>query len=1162
MTRFDGDVQDTSQTLVVPAGTYQWMVWGVNSAGRWGNPSSVWSFTTQVDSTAPSVPGAISASPNPTNGVTTVTWGDSIDNQSGLAGYTLEYSSNGGASWLSVNTTASVATLDLAQGSYQLRVRARDNVGNISGWSNSASNVLFDKTAPLVTSLTASPNPTRSAPVLYFSYVDNTTASSGINRVEVWRTTDDNGVPQEPGWTQIAALAGGMTTTYTDRGVGAGIYWYGLHVVDNAGNCITETGAHCGGVTSDEADVRFPAGPLRVVYDTTPPAVTSVSPSSGTYNCSAANPLQITAQGQDAGWPQTLPVTLHYTTDAISEGQKIGAVDASRLAQGGARVLGVEAPTCSSAQLPFALAGSGTVNVVACDAVGNISGVEVRSYTCDVNPPAISYSSAPAATGWLNQARTITVQASDTDGVQTMAYCVTTEQDERCNPADGVIVDCAKQEGDLCQAQEILDQSGSWIVCAEASDTIGNRQRLQCGGPFLIDIDAPSRPFIDRQRSRTPTADPTPYVYWQSSGDDHSGVRYYNVIIYNTAGLQCYNGYTTQTSYPIPASCTGATPPSFSLGAPRSRLGILQRIWQAIIPGTLAAGGTPPVSGTYTVFVAAVDWAGNFSLPDSYQILIDRNAPTTPVIKLTGSPSSTPSPTNLTQPTVVWNPSTDTQSGVSGYCVNFYQKNQPTPSGRVQCGRICVSPSQTSVTLPAECYSPGAGGGWISQTESFDGKFGWFKRWLSRLFGYVFAAGNTSTVGGGDGTYSFEVRAYDGVGNYSGIATRDILIDRTPPPLLAIDVANTTPSPTNNLTPRVTWIQPTPPDPSGQVLCGSIQFFDDGPLNGTSSGGIACGAGYCPAPGVNSATAPAGCCLNGRSCRVELTSQDGAGNVNPQVTIQRWEIDTSPPTFSLAPYGYQYGGVNYVNSANQNAINFTGACGDNWNNILSVYIELVGSGAGDLAGGSNVCSNGGNLPPITFDLTNFAQGPITGKATIVDQAGNLRSYPIAMVKDTIAPGVAGGEVVQIAVNTNKGARNYIVKQTRNGTKVEDNQFVTRSELFTNSNFPTLRLKCEDNKCQTGTFGDLTLNIRKDNQLIDGCLRLFEENPPDSSCTGRFNSANLKLRQFIPNTNQPQNNNAIWQIDISFLKDLAGNSPPAGSWLTFDVLNLAPVIIPR
>lgn len=64
----------------------------------------------------------------------------------------------------------------------------------------------------------------------------------------------------------------------------------------------------------------------------------------------------------------------------------------------------------------------------------------------------------------------------------------------------------------------------------------------------------------------------------------------------------------------------------------------------------------------------------------------------------------------------------------------------------------------------------------------------------------------------------------------------------------------------------------------------------------------------------------------------------------------------------------------------------------------------------------------------------------------------------------------------------------------------------------------------------------------------------------SGCTASFNSANLRLRTRDPITNDPQNNNATWKIDISFLKDSAGNSPPPDTWRTFEVLNLPPEII--
>jgi len=86
----------------------------------------------------------------------------------------------------------------------------------------------------------------------------------GINHYEIWRAQDSGGAPGS--WINLYPNA---FSGQTDN-PGPGIWWYGLHVIDNAGNCITEAGTHCGGVSSDSFDVRIVRGPIKAVYNTAP----------------------------------------------------------------------------------------------------------------------------------------------------------------------------------------------------------------------------------------------------------------------------------------------------------------------------------------------------------------------------------------------------------------------------------------------------------------------------------------------------------------------------------------------------------------------------------------------------------------------------------------------------------------------------------------------------------------------------------------------------------------------------------------------------------------------------------------------------------------------------------------------------------------------------
>ncbi|MDP2637408.1 MAG: hypothetical protein Q8P03_02240 [bacterium] len=101
---------------------------------------------------------------------------------------------------------------------------------------------------------------------------------SGIQKHEVWRAPDAGGSPGT--WNRIQDNA---TSPFAESPA-AGTYWYGVHTIDNAGNCINEQGNHCGGVTSDSLDERTVRGPIKVVFgDQIAPTVDSFSISPTTW---------------------------------------------------------------------------------------------------------------------------------------------------------------------------------------------------------------------------------------------------------------------------------------------------------------------------------------------------------------------------------------------------------------------------------------------------------------------------------------------------------------------------------------------------------------------------------------------------------------------------------------------------------------------------------------------------------------------------------------------------------------------------------------------------------------------------------------------------------------------------------------------------------------
>jgi hypothetical protein len=276
---------------------------------------------------------------------------------------------------------------------------------------------------------------------------------------------------------------------------------------------------------------------------------------------------------------------------------------------------------------------------------------------------------------------------------------------------------------------------------------------------------------------------------------------------------------------------------------------------------------------------------------------------------------------------------------------------------------------------------------------------------------------------------------------------------------------------------------------------------------------------------------------------VLVTQFDAAGNGSGDQ--RNGTKDTVGPAVTLnSTWGYVSNGQHYVNSANQNNITFSGTCEN------GIAVQISTGGVPIVAGCSGgVWSRGG------LSLSGLPEGALTVEVSQTDAASNTGSVTQTGTKDTLAPGATGGEAVSIGITTNRGTRNYEVRQFRiGGVTLYDGQLYPLNNIFTDSNFPTFSISCTSG-CQTG--GSINFNnppynslLKKDlvPLIVNQCSQYFQ-----SGCTATFSSADLRLKT------QPTGNNAIWDIDISFLKDLAGNSPPSPTWRTFDVLNLPPFI---
>jgi len=100
--------------------------------------------------------------------------------------------------------------------------------------------------------------------VINYTVLD--TEGSGLKQVELWRKEEDEAwqkIDQE----ELAGETGTISGSFTDSPPGPGIYWYGLHVIDNSGKWNDEQNANTAYLPGNW-------GPAKVaVVDSTSPIV-------------------------------------------------------------------------------------------------------------------------------------------------------------------------------------------------------------------------------------------------------------------------------------------------------------------------------------------------------------------------------------------------------------------------------------------------------------------------------------------------------------------------------------------------------------------------------------------------------------------------------------------------------------------------------------------------------------------------------------------------------------------------------------------------------------------------------------------------------------------------------------------------------------------------
>jgi len=213
--------------------TYSYQVRAYDNAGNNSGYSNTDSATTPPEITPPTIPGNLTG--YTASGEVHLSWGASTDEGgSGLAGYKIERCMGSGCTdFAEIGTSTATNYTDsglIQEREYNYRVRAYDNAGNSSGYSNTLSLYLPDSIPPTAPSnLYAIWTTADQVDLSWTASTDSGGSGLGgywIERCEGSGCTD---------FTQIWGTQN-LNTTYTDTGLSATTYNYRVAAFDNAGN--------------------------------------------------------------------------------------------------------------------------------------------------------------------------------------------------------------------------------------------------------------------------------------------------------------------------------------------------------------------------------------------------------------------------------------------------------------------------------------------------------------------------------------------------------------------------------------------------------------------------------------------------------------------------------------------------------------------------------------------------------------------------------------------------------------------------------------------------------------------------------------------------------------------------------------------------------------
>lgn len=326
---------------------------------------------------------------------------------------------------------------------------------------------------------------------------------SGIQKHEVWRAPDVSGAPDPDAWACIIGIGCTVNRNAVPGGESdnpaEGTYWYGIHTVDNATNCISEKGEHCGGTNSDSYDVaplgpRTVRGPIKVVMDKTAPNTTITSqPANPTNSTSASFSFTSTEAGSvfqcklDAGVFASCTSPKGYVSlTEISHSFEVKATDAA----------GNTDLTPASYAWVVDITSPGTPGT---------PDITVESDTGSSSTDSITNNIRPT---WVWTASTGSPSSYDVQWATNPAFTQ--------NLGNG-----SSATNSFTHASALV--ANTWRFRVKAKDAAGNESEFSGTGTVVIDTTAPGTPNLISPSGTISTTTPT--FNWNTVSDP-SGVTY------------------------------------------------------------------------------------------------------------------------------------------------------------------------------------------------------------------------------------------------------------------------------------------------------------------------------------------------------------------------------------------------------------------------------------------------------------------------------------------------------------------------------------------------------------------------------------------------------------------------------------------------------------